>query len=298
MPRISPAVLKLAAITDRRLPYLLRQNNGNISEAKQELRWIKNELSSSRSINMACWLRFNAVPLQYVLKSQPFGPLELSVRPGVLIPRWETEEWCIDLIENLPDNGPDGNFKSLDLCSGSGCIGLSISHARPTYSVSLVEFSSKAIAVLKDNIERLHLRDRNIQCIQADILKNSESIYANEKFNIITCNPPYIPSDEFVKECTTSVKMYEPRLALVADMEFYDNLVKHWIHRTESFVYEVGDIRQCQHVVNGLSHSNQWVTGIKYDSNNKARCVYGYQTASASGVDYGKIFSSFSTDRY
>ncbi|CAG97940.1 S-adenosylmethionine-dependent methyltransferase [Kluyveromyces lactis] len=295
MPRISPRILKSVANIDRRLPYLLFECSGNISDAKQELSWIKNELQDANLINRACWLRYNRVPLQYILKTQPFGPLDLLVRPGVLIPRWETEEWCMDLIAKLPEKARQGQFKVLDLCSGSGCIALAIAHTRTEYIVKSVDLSPKAIALLKDNVRKVGLQNTNVQCIQADILRHSEHIYSKDKFNLITCNPPYIPSNNFVKECTTSVKLYEPRLALVADLEFYDNLLQYWIPRTESFVYEVGDMKQCQHVINGLSHNTSWKTGIKYDSNDKPRCVYGYLANPESTIDYVKIFDSFST---
>ena len=96
-----------------------------------------------------------------------------------------------------------------------------------------------------------------------------------------------------MKECTTSVKLYEPRSALVGDLEFYDNLLNHWIQRTDSFVYEVGDIKQCMHVINGLSHDTNWRSGIKYDSNGQARCVYGFKLKTKKSFDFATMFDGF-----
>lgn len=289
MPRISPECIMQASRVDRRLPFLLRENSGSIEQAQTELRWLESELNSKKLVNTACLQRHKHVPLQYLLKSQPFGKLTIKTSPGVLIPRWETEEWCMDLISRLPHE----NMKSMDLCSGSGCIALSICYERPCFDVYCVDVSSRAFRLIQENSRTLLRGSKNFKALQADILDGAPDIYPETHFDIITCNPPYIPAKQFTKDCTTSVKLYEPKQALIGDLEFYDNLNKFWIGRTDSFVYEVGDISQCSHVLGYLSSSQDWEVGMKFDSNNKVRCIYGYRLSNTKNFDYRSIFRGF-----
>ena len=88
------------------------------------------------------------IPLQYLLGSTPFDDLEILVEPPTLIPRPETEEWTMHII-HLLKKIEDQKLTILDLCSGSGCIGLSIAHAYPKSHVYAADISPQAISLGK-----------------------------------------------------------------------------------------------------------------------------------------------------
>ncbi|KAL6948694.1 hypothetical protein ACO0QE_001167 [Hanseniaspora vineae] len=111
-------------------------------------------------------------------------------------------------------------------------------------------------------------------------------------FDLITSNPPYI--HDYVH--SRSVKLYEPKLALYADLEFYENLVQKWCDQADSFVYELGSIHQAQYVRDSLS-SETWDVGIYKDSSNQTRCVYGYRKKNVNigNIHWKKVFEKFGT---
>lgn len=288
MPRISPSILSHASRVHKLLPLLLAECR-TIEKAKQELRWIMNELTTPRDIHRACAMRSLHYPLQYILGTQPFGPLDIRCKPGVLIPRWETEEWAIDLAHRLPSDTP---LNLLDLCTGTGCIPLLLKKVRPNAQVTGVDISSHALSLAKENSKVLGIP---VRTEKYDIINQTDSIYPY-KIDILTCNPPYIPRSYFNAHTSTSVKLYEPRLALVGNAEFYENLFTQWLSRADSFVYEVGEISQCEYVNNKIKshqdHSRLWNVGIRYDSNDKPRVVYGFKKSGTS-LDMKKIFENY-----
>ncbi|PAV18811.1 S-adenosyl-L-methionine-dependent methyltransferase [Pyrrhoderma noxium] len=116
-----------------RLSRLLVAHLGKQS-ATNELRWLRqaaqqlpsspSSSSSTTTLERLLERRVSGEPLQYILGTQPFGPLDIRVRPPVLIPRTETEHWTIRLSEILIQNLPQRPLRILDLCTGSGCIPL------------------------------------------------------------------------------------------------------------------------------------------------------------------------------
>ncbi|CEP62146.1 S-adenosylmethionine-dependent methyltransferase LALA0_S04e08878g [Lachancea lanzarotensis] len=288
MPRIRPSTFRKALAIDKALPFLLPECR-SIAAAKQELQWIKQECHTKRQVFEFCKLRRNHYPLQYLLKSQPFGPLDISCKRGVLIPRWETEEWTMDLAQRLVSNS---ELRLVDLCTGSGCIALLMKHLRPKLTVNAFDCSPLAISLASQNAQKLNI---HVQLGLQNILDDSAAA-ALPDFDIITCNPPYIPHSTFVKETSTSVKLYEPKLALLGSFEFYENLVKTWLSKTDAFVYEVGELSQCTYVQNKIAQdsilSKLWRVGFKFDSNHRIRVVYGYKQANTT-VDWSKIFQDF-----
>lgn len=125
----------------------------------------------------------------------------------------------------------------------------------------------------------LHHNDvGHVTVVQQDILRERPPAISAD---LVTCNPPYIPRDAFVRDTATSVKVYEPRLALVGDKEFYANLCDVWLPRTKSFVYEIGDVSQAHYVAERISaraDGDRWAVGLRQDSNGKPRVVYGFRT--------------------
>ena len=130
--------------------------------------------------------RMNREPLQYILREAPFCGYLFEVDSRVLIPRPETEllaEWALELLLDIP--APH----ILDLCCGSGCLGISLKLKRPDAFVSLSDISDGALAVTS----------RNASCLGAcvDIVHSDLfSAFAGQSFRLIISNPPYIPTEE------------------------------------------------------------------------------------------------------
>ena len=146
--------------------------------------------------------RLEHIPLQYLLGEAPFFRRMFSVDPRVLIPRPETEllcEWALDEIRDIPA------VRVLDLCCGSGCIGLTIKAERPDAFVTLSDISADALDVAAENASRLA---PEVSFRQADLLEGFDA----GSFDLIVSNPPYIPSEEcgFLQPEV----MKEPRIAL------------------------------------------------------------------------------------
>ena len=148
-------------------------------------------------------------PLQYILGSVPFADCDILVEPPTLIPRPETEEWCLHIIEHLKllDNQ---KITILDLCTGSGCIAIALAHHLPLVEIVATDITDSALALTKKNIE--HNKLINITCIKSDLFA---SIPQGMQFDLIVSNPPYISQTEQVK-LDESVTQWEDHKALFA----------------------------------------------------------------------------------
>jgi release factor glutamine methyltransferase len=152
------------------------------------------------------------MPIQYLLGSVPFIDLDILVEPPTLIPRPETEEWTVNLIEQLKKL-KESHLKILDLCSGSGCISLALGKALPNAMIIAGDISEKAIELGKKNAQ--HNKISNVTFIHADLYSVTEHIDNPALFDIIVSNPPYISFAEF-EELDNSVSSWEDPQALVA----------------------------------------------------------------------------------
>ena len=146
--------------------------------------------------------RLNRYPLQYILSEAPFCGHMFFVDQRVLIPRPETELLCSRALENLKDYRCP---RVLDLCCGSGCIGLTLKAARPDSVVTLSDLSADALAVAVVNMNRLGV---SVFLHQGDLLDG----FLPASFDMIICNPPYIPAADC--ETLQPEVLFEPRLAL------------------------------------------------------------------------------------
>lgn len=138
------------------------------------------------------------LPIQYLLGFQNFYGYDFKVNHNVLIPRFTTE-LLIDLAKSLSYNSV------LDMCTGSGCIGLTLKKEGPNVKVMLSDISKKALKVAKQNAKNLCA---DVEFIQSDLFAK-----INEKFDLITANPPYLTKGEYVSENVNS----EPKTALYAE---------------------------------------------------------------------------------
>lgn len=285
MPRISPAYIRRVARRDPLLALLLGVCREE-SQAERELAWLRQELRDPRSVLRACRQRARLVPLQYVLGSQPFGALDVLCRPRVLIPRWETEEWCCELARRVQAERWSPPLRVVDLCTGTGCVALQMQHSVPGATVTAVDCSEDALELARRNAGRHALQ--RVRLVQRDVLRWRPDTAAD----LLLCNPPYIAPASFVRDTRAAVKLYEPRLALVGDKEFYANLVDTWLPHVRGFAYEVGDPGQCRYVVERVradrSLAAQWAVGTRLDARGQPRVVYGYRDA-----EFARVFRGF-----
>lgn len=148
-------------------------------------------------------------PLAYIFGSIPFLGLDITVRPPILIPRPETEQLCTLLIEKI-QKASQNNLSILDMCTGSGCIALALAQAFPQANVYAVDISPEACALAKENAQKNNI---TIQVLQSDLFTQ---VPAENKFDVIVSNPPYISPREWA-EVEESVKKWEDPKALLAD---------------------------------------------------------------------------------
>ena len=164
-------------------------------------------------------------PLAYVLGEWDFYGMTLQVNSDVLIPRDDTcavTDLAIKKALFL-----NSNPRILDLCTGSGCIGLAIAHRVKDARVTLADISREAMAVAKKNISLQKLTGR-VSCVCADALQKPTAFLG--KFDLIVSNPPYITTEE-MKELPRSVKDFEPHLALHGGddgLDFYRSIAKNF----------------------------------------------------------------------
>jgi release factor glutamine methyltransferase len=148
--------------------------------------------------------RAHGEPVAYLLGEREFWSLPLSVGPGVLVPRPETEL----VVERALAHFPAGTaFDALDLAAGSGAIALALASERPRCRVAATDLSPAAVATARENSLRLRLGDR-VSVLQG---KWFEPL-ACRRFDVIVCNPPYIATDD--ARVDPAVRRHEPPEAL------------------------------------------------------------------------------------
>ena len=177
-------------------------------------------------------------PVQYITNSQAFFNEVYYVDEHVLIPRQDTEilvEKAIDYIRN------EGIKDAIDLCTGSGAIGISVARNSDIEKVTLIDISEDALDVAYRNIEDNSMEDK-ITVLQSNLL---EEVIKNQiKTDMILSNPPYIKSEDMAS-LDANVK-YEPALALdggVTGMNFYEKIVeqaKYVLNNNGLLIFEIG----------------------------------------------------------
>lgn len=163
-------------------------------------------------------------PVAYLIGEWEFYGMPLDISESVLIPRTDTEVLAAQAIEYVKTLEKP---RVMDLCAGSGCVGLAIAAHAENSMVVLGEISDGAIRVCRQNIRRNGLTGRVI-AIQADALAKP-SVNLGE-FDCIVCNPPYIPSGD-IAGLDVSVRDYEPRMALDGGedgLDFYRAVCGKW----------------------------------------------------------------------
>ncbi len=155
--------------------------------------------------------RCTHIPLQYLTGEQEFMGLLFHVNEHVLIPRQDTEvltEEAIRILEGMRaqrDPLETGSLRVLDMCTGTGCIAISIKTFCPDVEVCASDVSGEALRTARENAD---INRADVEWIQSDLFSGIEGI-----FDLITCNPPYIPTD-VLETLMPEVRDHEPRIAL------------------------------------------------------------------------------------
>ncbi|WP_138203965.1 peptide chain release factor N(5)-glutamine methyltransferase [Haloimpatiens lingqiaonensis] len=167
-------------------------------------------------------MRKNKMPVKYILGQCEFMGMNFFIREGVLIPRPDTEI----LVENVLEIINKNKFKNvLDICCGSGAIGVSIGNIIKDSNVICSDISDVAKMVTTENIKRFSLEKR-VQFIQSDLFNFTK--HGEYKFDIIVSNPPYI-EEHVIPTLMEDVKEYEPYIALCGGkdgLDFYRKIVE------------------------------------------------------------------------
>lgn len=176
-------------------------------------------------------------PLAYILGNVPFAGLSLIVRPPTLIPRPETEEMVLWIIEQFQDVAHEP-LRVLDLCSGSGCIALALAAAFPTWQIIGVDISAEALALAEENRQVLGLGNVGFQ--QGSIFEDGSWL---QSYDLIVSNPPYI-SKQSRHLVGADVLVWEDERALFADQEgwvFYERLAELAKQLTAHFLRDAAE---------------------------------------------------------
>lgn len=169
--------------------------------------------------------RLAGEPVAYLVGEWEFYGITLDITTDVLIPRVDTEILAERAIALTNEAGVGARV--LDLCAGSGCIGLAVACHAPECRVLLADISDGALQVCKRNVRRCEVNNR-VACMKVDALQPPAP--ALWDFDVITCNPPYITTAD-METLDVSVKDYEPHLALaggVDGLDYYRAIAQKW----------------------------------------------------------------------
>ncbi len=214
--------------------------------------------------------RIHGEPLQYILGEQYFMGLKFTVNSDVLIPRADTEILVYKVIELLTDKE---NVKILDVCTGSGCISVSLAKNIKNAKIYASDVSAKAINVAEKNAE---INEAEVKFFISDLF----SEIPEEKFDIIVSNPPYINAED-MKTLSKEV-LNEPHLALYGGkdgLDFYKKISKtslEYLKDDGILVFEIG-YNQANDVSDILKNFGYSKVEIIKDYSNNDRVLVAYR---------------------
>ncbi len=225
--------------------------------------------------------RKNHIPLQHLTGEQAFMGLDFQVTKDVLIPRQDTEILVEETLSRI--HGPQ---KILDVCTGSGCVLLSILHyAEQEKHFSMtgmgIDISEKALEVAKKNAERLG--------IQATFMQSDLFEKVTGRWNMIVSNPPYIRT-EVIKTLQEEVRLYDPWIALDGKEDglyFYKTIVdeaRNYLENEGTLMFEIGH-DQAKDVMELLKDAGYKKIGVKKDLAGLDRVVFGVYDRKVSAKD-------------
>ncbi len=175
-------------------------------------------------------------PLQYIVGRQEFWGLEFTVTPDVLIPRPETE---LVIETALRAASSRDNLRVIDLCTGSGCIAVTLAKELPQARIFATDVSPRALSIARSNARRHGVADR-IRFFEGDLFCPLEELDINGQVDIIVSNPPYVPSGEY-SALQPEVRDYEPEIALLAGPEGIE-VHRRIMHEAPRFLNRYGEL--------------------------------------------------------
>lgn len=170
------------------------------------------DTESRRVFEAAIQRRAQREPLQYIIGKQEFWGLDFAVTPDVLIPRPETElvvESALKIITRR-----DQQVTIVDLCTGSGCISVSLAKELPSARIFAADLSDKALAIARENALRHGVSER-IRFLEGNLFQPLKELDIRGAVDIIVSNPPYVQSGDHAS-LQPEVRDFEPELALIA----------------------------------------------------------------------------------
>lgn len=222
--------------------------------------------------------RTKHLPVQYIIGEQEFMGYTFHVDENVLIPRQDTEILVEEALKRMDAESSDEGRKItvLDLCCGSGCIGISIKKLRPETDVTLTDISEAAIRVAEKNAGSLQA---DVKICQGDLFEGVQE----KKYRFLLSNPPYIPS-RVVDTLMPEVREYEPRLALDGagdGLVFYRRIAKEapkFLEDEGYVLFEIG-FDQAEDVRKILVDAGFEQIQVRQDYAGLDRVVIGRKTA-------------------
>lgn len=215
--------------------------------------------------------RAAGMPVAYITGVKEFMGMEFKVTEHTLIPRPDTEIAVMEALEAIRTHGYK---KILDLCCGTGAIGLSIAASLEFTNVTLSDINKEALEVAKENAVRLGLNHK-VQFLLSDLFQEVEDTY-----DLIISNPPYI-SGEDMEKLEETVRSYEPHLALYggeSGLDFYRTITRHarsYLRENGALIFEIGYDQSSEvekmmkeygfqkvHTVNDFSGLSRVVSGL------------------------------------
>ena len=184
--------------------------------------------------------RLDGEPVAYIIGEWEFYGLPLNISQDVLIPRADTEVLAERGIQKAKLAGEGARV--LDLCAGSGCVGLAVAANVPACRAVLGELSEGALRICKQNVRRNNLNAR-VTCLSVDALEPPAASLWD--FDVIVSNPPYIPTAD-IDGLERSVKDFEPHMALDGGedgLDFYRFIAAKWktaLRLGGTLIFEVG----------------------------------------------------------
>lgn len=188
--------------------------------------------------------RIKKEPIAYIIGKKEFMGLDFIVNNNVLIPRPDSEtivETAIRLInssDNLKNKYEKGELKVLDLCAGSGALGLSLKYNLSRINLTLSDISSAAVEVIKQNSDSLNLKT---EILVSDLFENIK-----DNYDLIISNPPYIKEEDIIN-LPDDIKNYEPHIALsggASGYYFYRKIIQEsikFLNKNGYLLVEAGD---------------------------------------------------------
>ena len=227
----------------------------------------------AEKLEALCTRREQREPLQYLCGIWSFLDFDLAVGPGVLCPRADSEVACETAIELLQQMGkPEPQV--LDLCAGTGCLGIGIRHFVPSASVTCVEKSPQALQYLQANVH-----GTGVQAKAADVLQYWRELMP-QSVQLIISNPPYLTGAEM--QALMPETAHEPAMALdggTDGLDFYRAIAAHYrdiVCPGGWLVFEIGCAQRAD--VMEICRQNSWQqVQARKDYGGNDRVVYAQQ---------------------